>query len=104
MKRLLLSVACGFLIPFCYIIITRPLSTYVENHHLLFLLDLPTGWPRSLIFRYCSPRCPLDGGATLFVIIIASNVALYGTLTYFVLWLRSLRKPKVYATPPPPNL
>jgi hypothetical protein len=103
MKRLLASVLGGFLVPFVYLVIAGPLSAYVENRTLLFLLDLPYGWPRVLLYRYCFPRCPFDGEVTFVVVIIACNVLLYATLTYFVLWLRALRKPKAQTAPPPPN-
>jgi uncharacterized membrane protein YedE/YeeE len=103
MKRLLASAVGGFLIPFVYLVIAGPLSAYVQNRALLFLLDLPYGWPRVLLYRYCLPRCALDDNTIFLVFMVASNMALYGTLTYFALWLRSHRKPKTYAAPPPPN-
>ena len=51
MKRLALSVLGGFLIPFIYAIIFGPLSTYIENRTVNWLLVMPVRWPMILLER-----------------------------------------------------
>src|SRR5436853_75034 len=45
MKRFVLSVVCGFVIPFLYSIIVGPLSSYIENDRLKLLVGIPVRWP-----------------------------------------------------------
>jgi hypothetical protein len=105
MKRLLLSLLGGFVIPLLYAIIVGPLSTYTESWRIKYILWAPIGWPRILQFYlFSSPFGPGQriGDATFAVIQIACDVALYGSLTYIFLLTRSLRKRKSYTGPPPP--
>jgi hypothetical protein len=105
MRRLLLSVAGGFVIPFLYSIITGPLSLYIESERIKHLLWIPIGWPKLIYFRLITSatgRLPDIDDNTYLIIAIVCNVALYGALTYLYLLARSLRKPKTYPEPPPP--
>ena len=104
MKRLLLSVVGGFGIPFLYIVIAGPLFPYIRDERINYLVWIPIGWPKVLYFyvflRFSNRALNLEDDALL-VIMIACNVILYGALTYSLLLLRSFRKAKVHAEPPP---
>jgi hypothetical protein len=107
MKRLLLSVACGIGITFIYAFTVGPLSLYIKSDRINHLLWLPVGWPYSI---YSSVFPPLPNGEPyhdkniIAVAVLACDILLYGSLTYFYLFTRSLRKPKAYDKPPLPNL
>lgn len=105
MKRLFLSVLGGFAIPFIYTITFGPLSVYINNEQLNYLLWIPIGWPRIIYYRFLFfplfQRGTNIGDNTFFIIMIACNVALYGSFTYFLLWLRSHRKAAPHPTMPP---
>ncbi len=105
MKRVALSVAAGFLIPFVYAATTGPLSVHIQSERVNYLLWLPVGWPK-VLHRLLLSLLPyhtlqLDD-TTLLVIIIACDVALYGSLTYMLLLVRAHAKPREYDEPPPP--
>lgn len=107
MKRLLMSVAGGFVLPIVVACITGPLSTYTEDRTLRLLLDIPTGWPRILYFRFGDPlsQGSLSNNETLFfVFIIGCDILLYAILTYVALSAFSMlrRKGVEYGQPPPP--
>jgi hypothetical protein len=106
MKRVLLAIGSGFLIPFLYAVVTGPLSNLVENYWLHEALYIPIGWPRLFLQRVL----PLgsfpfrDGDATtLLFFMIVCNIGLYGCLSYFFFWWLSQRKRAHRETPPPPN-
>jgi hypothetical protein len=106
MKRLLLSLLAGFVIPFLYTVVTGPLSLYTHSERLNHLLWIPIGWPQILyyyLFPPFSSRAPHIADNTLFIIQIVCDVTLYGTLTYLLLLMRSLKKPETYNEPPPPT-
>lgn len=109
MKRVALSILGGFVFPFCYTIISGPLSTYVEDERIQGLLYVPIGWPKLLYFYFFPP---LSGNSfaeneTAFLLyIVGCDVLLYALLTYVALSVRSvLRRPEVKLNePPPPHL
>ena len=105
MKRLLLSLVGGFVIPLLYAVIVGPLSVYIKSERINHLLWMPIGWPQILCFylfpmSYSTPSLP-DGA--MFAIQIVCDVTLYGSLTYLFLLTRSLKRPKAYDEPPPPT-
>lgn len=104
MKRLLLSVVGGFGIPFFYLVISGPLSQYIDDERINYLLWIPVGWPKILysyvFLPFFNRALNLEDDALL-VIMIACNVVLYGSLTYSLLLLRSFRKVKAHTEPPP---
>ncbi|HMH42129.1 MAG TPA: hypothetical protein VK557_01485, partial [Pyrinomonadaceae bacterium] len=51
MKRVVLSVIGGFVIPFLYSIIVAPLTPYIHNRTLDQLAMFPVRWPIVLLFR-----------------------------------------------------
>ena len=96
MKRLRLSVVCGFLIPFLYAVIVGPL-TYTNNFTLRFWLNQPIEWPLSLHYLLAGqPRHPLAGyDMGVLIYVFACNVILYSLITYFLLLIFSaLRRRK----------
>jgi hypothetical protein len=105
MKRFLLSLLGGFVIPLLYTVITGPLSVYIKSERINHLLWIPVGWPQLLYYHlfpvsYNSPLLPDDA---VFAIQIVCDVALYGGLTYLFLLMRSLKRPKAYDEPPAPT-
>jgi hypothetical protein len=106
-KRLILSLIGGVVIPTGYTIVAGMLSTYIDNYTVRNLSYIPIGWPRFILERLV----PLDSFpfrnedfTALLLIIIISNVVLYSLMTYLFLWILSKRTPKVRAEPPPPHL
>jgi hypothetical protein len=55
LKRLTLSLLGGVLIPFIYVVITGPLSTYIDSHAVQNILYAPIGWPKLLLYRVFPP-------------------------------------------------
>jgi len=106
MKRLLVSVISGFVLPFLYSIIVGPLSPHIGNERIRYLLWLPIGWPNilyGLLFLSFSGRSLDIGINILLVVDIVGNVIFYSTLTYFFLLWQLLRKPKTVCQPPLPT-
>ncbi|HEV2761546.1 MAG TPA: hypothetical protein VGV38_01030 [Pyrinomonadaceae bacterium] len=104
MKRLLLSLVGGFVIPFLYACVAGPLSTYTDDPRLQTLLVLPLRWPRHLYVYLSPPPKPslyFDDTASL-VALILCDVALYAGVTYLLLTLRALSKRRTSIGPPPP--
>jgi hypothetical protein len=108
MKRLLLSVIGGFIIPFLYGITSGPLSTYTDNFTIQFWLNLPIGWPRVLYFYVTGPFAQhqlAENEAAFLIYIIGCDVLLYSLVTYGLLWMLTIlrRKKDEYDAPPAPN-
>src|SRR5216684_502516 len=105
MKRLLLSIVGGLVLPFLYSIITGPLSLYIGNEGINYLLWIPIGWPNLLSFFFFSPfseNGPGLGVNALFIINTVCNMIFYGSLIYVFLFWRSVRRAKVNTEPPLP--
>src|SRR5688572_1094334 len=104
MKRLVLSVVGGFVIPFVYTIAVGPLSNYIENYRLRRLLGYPIRWPILLIQRVAPFNSfPYRDGDQVFafLLVIVCDVLLYSLVTYILLW--RFWKPKIQAVEPPPT-
>src|SRR5438128_762166 len=102
MKRLLLAVVMGFCVPFLYVLITGPLSVYVSDERLKYLLWIPVGWP-SLICRYFfTPFLNSESTSIATIFSVIGNVVAYGLFFYFLLLWRSFRNASVHIEPPPP--
>jgi hypothetical protein len=108
MKRLAVSVVGGFAIPFLYTIIIGPASLYIESQTLNRFAEYPVRWPILILYRFASfdslgsfPFRDQDA-SLMFAYVVVCDVALYATLTYFLLWAFSKRKSKVYESPPQP--
>ena len=110
--RLTLSLFGGTILFIAVTVAGGVLSTYTDDPALHHLLMLPARWPRYL-YHYLSPASSrpslyFDDMASL-VTLIACNIALYGSIVYFGLWLWSFvrRKgradPLLSAPPPPPD-
>ena len=98
MKRVVLSVIGGFVIPFLYTVIIGPLTPYIHNRTLDQLAMFPVRWPIVLLFRLSLVL--FENEIAVLVYIIVCNVFLYSLLTYFLLWRFSKRK-KITQSPPP---
>lgn len=105
MKRLLLSLLCGFAIPLLYAVTFGPLSVYIKSDRINHLLWIPIGWPQILYYNLFSPSysSPLLPDGAVFAMQTACDVALYGALAYLFLLMRSLKRPRAYDAPPPPS-
>jgi hypothetical protein len=104
MKRVALSVIGGVAIPFIYSIIVGPLSTYTENDTVHWLIYVPIGWPKLVLYYLVSLNSfPFrDEDATVLLLyIIACDILLYAFVTY--LFLLALLRPKKVGPPSPPN-
>lgn len=98
----------GFAIPFLYTIIIGTYALYFESPTLNRFAAYPVRWPILILYRFASfdslgsfPFRDQDANL-LFAYIVVCDVALYATLTYFLLWAFSKRKSKVYELPPQP--
>src|SRR5437870_56121 len=98
MKRFVLSVVCGFVIPFLYSIIVGPLSSYIENDRLKLLVGIPVRWPLFIYPPFVMLPFPI-----LLLYITVCNVFVYGGLSYFALWRLSARKKTESPPPKPPS-
>lgn len=104
LKRLLLSVVLGFLLPLSYAIILSEASDRTGKTAPEFM-RAPFGWPRPL-WIFLMGRQPSEGDLITGVIFLAlCNIALYGAITYAVLLALSMvrRKRAVNDPPPPPE-
>lgn len=103
-KRLLLSVVLGFLLPLAYALTLSFVSDITGKAAPDFMVA-PFGWPRPLWVLLLG-RQPTEAdvwGGILFL--VACNILLYGTIVYVALLMFSLfrRKRADYVTPPPPE-
>ena len=101
MKRLILSVIGGFLLPFLYSIIVGPLTPYVKNNRTLdFLAMVPVRWPILVLFQL--GLLPFERESWVLGYVVTCNVVFYGSVIYFVLFALSRRK-KIIPSPPAPE-
>jgi len=104
LKRLLLAIVLGLLIPLSYSFLLSEASDLAGKSIPQFLVA-PFGWPRPLWIRLMG-RHPSEGDLIGGIIFIAGcNIALYGTIAYVGLlalsWAR--RKPTSDDRPPVPE-
>ena len=103
MKRLVLSLLGGILLPFSYAIVIGLLSEYIDNE-LSSLLILPVAWPRVLYWHVLALSyndSTTISETSLLVLIVVCNVLLYTILTYFLLLLLSFKAVKELPAEPP---
>lgn len=100
MKRLVLAVVSGFVIPLLYSIIVGPLTPYIKSPILDRLAMYPVRWPILIFYRL--GFLPFENEIALLLYIVGSNVLVYSILSYFVLWRLSKRKKKPLHSPPEP--
>ena len=107
-KRLLLSLISGFLLPLIYTAIVGPLTLYIESDLLKSLLGAPVRWPIMILYFFVSfdalGRFPFRDGDRnwLLLYLIICDVILYSTITYVLLARFWKRKPSSVASPPQP--
>ena len=105
MKRLVLSVLGGFLIPFVYTMMIGSLPTYIQHRTLNKLLNFPIRWPMILLERLFSIDLFILQGyePAILIYVIAADVLLYSFLTYLLLWRFWKQSPKASVPPEPPQ-
>lgn len=98
MKRLVLSIVGGIVIPFLYTIIVGPLTNYSDNRALNYYAGYPVRWPILILYGFF----PMDflNEMILLLSFITGNVLLYTFVTYVI--LSALWKPKATSRVPPP--
>ncbi len=103
-KRIALSVVLGFLMPLSYAFGLSAMSDHTGKAAPEFMV-MPFGWAISLWFLLLG-RQPEEGDLLPGILFLAfCNIALYGTLSYAVLTVLSLRRRKQveYELPPSPE-
>jgi hypothetical protein len=102
LKRLLLSVVLGFLLPLSYAIILSEASDRTGKTAPEFMVS-PFGWPRPL-WIFLMGRQPEENDLINGIIFLAlCNIVLYGAITYAVLLaLSAVRHKRTVLEPPPP--
>ena len=103
MKRIVLSLAGGILLPFSYAILLGPVSLLTEDESLRWLFGMPIRWPAELYFEIWlwSGFSFSVSDEAFMVLIVGCNVLLYGFLTYCALLLLSLRRNQAKPNSPP---
>lgn len=101
LKRLVLSIVLGFLLPLSYAVILSLASDLTGRVAPEFLVT-PFGWPRRL-WIFLLGRHPSDYDVVGGLVFMAlSNIALYGAAAYAVLLAVSvIRRKRVVLNPPP---
>ncbi len=101
-KRILLSIVLGFLLPLSYAIMLSEASDLTGKTAPEFLVT-PFGWPRPL-WIFLMGRQPSESDLTGGIIFLAlCNIALYGAMTYLVLLAISMVRLKRAGVEPPPT-
>lgn len=104
-KRLLLSVILGFLLPLGYAFLLSEASDYTRKEVPGFMVT-PFGWPRTL-WIHITGRQPSESDLVGGIIFIAvCDTLLYGLIVYVSLMLISISTRKPIASesmPPPPH-
>lgn len=99
-KRLLISVTGGILVPFSYFLLIFPLIELIKSQALGAVLLMPLIWPRVLYILLFGSA----GNQTTYVMFtIVCDVILYGLITYAVLLALFGKKPQLKPPPPPPQ-
>ncbi|HZI88264.1 MAG TPA: hypothetical protein VFD48_15635 [Pyrinomonadaceae bacterium] len=105
MKRLVFSVVGGVVIPFLYMVIVGPLTTYIQDDHVKQLMGYPVRWP-VIILQGLLPlgSFPFRDEDELFLLllIVLCDVLFYSILTYILLWRFWKQKPQMLSLPPEP--
>jgi hypothetical protein len=106
MKRLALSLVCGFTIPALYILALALFFLWTGNLRLVLWLRYPVNWP-TFILVHVLPlgSFPLRAGDRLFLIplVIICDAIAYSIPIYLVLWRFSIRKRKSMRLDLPPD-
>ena len=107
MKRLVFSVVGGVVIPFLYMVIVGPITTYIQDDRLKQLMGYPVRWP-VIVLQGLLPlgSFPFRVGEEPFLLLLIAlcDVLLYSILTYILLWRFLKQKPQILRLPPEPRL
>jgi hypothetical protein len=104
LKRIILSVVLGFLLPLVYALTLSLLSDMTGKTTPAFMV-VPFGWPRPL-WVFLMGRQPTEADVLSGLLFIAAcNILLYGTIVYVALLMLALFSSKRvdYQSPPPPE-
>jgi hypothetical protein len=103
-RRLLLSLVLGFVIPVSYLLMLARLGPGRVKRSQFEILIIPIRWPFSL-WLFLTQRPPVGRELIVaFIFLAVCNTALYGTIIYAVLFAVSLVRRKPAALEPPPTL
>jgi hypothetical protein len=102
LKRLLLSVVLGFLIPFSYVLTLFKLRRLRRS--IFEVVITPIRWPFSLMMYFLGRQPTKQELPAAFVFLMVCNVALYGSLIYLVLLAVAAVRRKRATVPSPPPL
>jgi|ERR1043166_4027360 hypothetical protein len=100
LKRLLLSIVLGFLIPFSYALILFKLGRLRRS--IFEIVIAPIRWPFSLVMFFLGRQPTNAELPAALIFLIVCNVALYGSLIYLVLLAVAAVRRKRAVVPPPP--
>jgi hypothetical protein len=99
-KRLLISLTGGILVPFSYFLLIFPFIELTQSQALGAVLLMPLIWPRVLCILLFGPA----GDQTTYVLFtIVCDIILYGLITYAVLLALYREKRQLEPPPPPPQ-
>jgi hypothetical protein len=104
LKRIVLSIVLGFLLPLAYAFALSLLSDMTGKTAPAFMV-VPFGWPRPL-WVFLMGRQPTEADVLSGLLFLAAcNIVLYGTIVYVTLLMFSLFSSKRvdYQSPPPPE-
>lgn len=99
-KRLLVSLIGGILLPFSYFLLVVPLIELFRSKTIGALLLMPLVWP-SVLYIFLFGATKNQAINVLFTIIC--DVILYGLVTYGVLLALHKERERPEAPPPPPQ-
>ena len=105
MKRLALSLICGFAIPFLYTTVIGPLTPYV-NRTLDRFAMYPVRWPILMLYQITlanGSNLPFESETAKIIYIVGSNVLAYSVLSYVLFFAFSKRKKSKSRLPPNPS-
>jgi hypothetical protein len=99
-KRLLISLTGGILVPFSYLLLIVPFIELTRSQAIGAVLLMPLIWPRVLCILLFGPA---RNQTTYLLFTIICDVILYGLITYAVLLALYREKPRLEPPPPPPQ-
>jgi hypothetical protein len=99
-KRLLVSLTGGILVPFSYFLLIVPFIELTRNQALGAVLLMPLVWPRVICILLFGPA---ENQTTYMLVTIVCDVILYGLITYGVLLALYRERPRLEPPPPPPQ-
>ena len=102
MKRLLISIILGTLLPLVYMMIVGPLSVYLPDRPAIQYVFYPVRWPVLVAYALSPAGFNIVELSDLSIILFAivGNIFLYSSIVYFMLFAFSRRR-SLSKRPPP---